>query len=143
VKQIMLMKIAYYLAALRSAPAIAVAAMLTASCGRTDISVTPAAAGTALPAASAAVDGSDSTVEVPIKDFKFLPTAELTITPGTTVVWTNEDEGAPHNVETADGYFRSDELLRGERYSHTFDTKGRFEYICGLHPYMKGTIIVR
>lgn len=68
----------------------------------------------------------------------------ITVKKGTTVTWTNEDS-AKHDVtpdtETED--FKASELFgKGETYSVTFNTVGKFSYYCSPHPYMKGTIEV-
>lgn len=63
---------------------------------------------------------------------------------GTTVTWTNEDN-AKHDVtpETETAEFKATELFgKGESKSITFNTVGKFNYICSPHPYMKGTVEV-
>ncbi len=77
--------------------------------------------------------------DVSINNFTFNP-ASITIKTGTTVTWTNEDS-APHIV-TSDGNFDSSALSKGETFNYTFNTAGTFNYICSLHPSMKGKIIV-
>jgi plastocyanin len=76
--------------------------------------------------------------EVVIEGFAFQP-ATLTITSGTTVTWINQDPVA-HNIAIAGT--ESPRLNKGDSWSYTFDTAGTFDYICGLHPSMKGQIIV-
>jgi plastocyanin len=46
----------------------------------------------------------------------------------------------PHNVK-GDG-FRSPTLSKGKKWSHTFAEAGTFDYLCTLHPAMKGTVEV-
>lgn len=75
---------------------------------------------------------------VTIKDFAFQP-AELTIKVGDTVTWTNEDSAI--HTATGDG-FDSGNLGKGETFSHTFNEIGTFDYICTIHPYMKGKVVV-
>lgn len=75
---------------------------------------------------------------VSIENFAFAP-ATLTVKAGTTVVWTNNDTAA-HDVKIGDT--KSPLLAKGETFDMTFDTKGTFDYICGVHPSMKGKIIV-
>lgn len=63
---------------------------------------------------------------------------------GTTVTWTNEDN-AKHDVTpvTETEEFKASELFgKGETHSVTFNTVGKFAYLCSPHPYMKGTIEV-
>ncbi|MBI3027262.1 cupredoxin family copper-binding protein [Candidatus Woesearchaeota archaeon] len=84
---------------------------------------------------------SGKAVAVAIRGFKFVP-AEVNIKVGEKVVWTNEDS-APHTVESADGDLRSDELSTGDTYSYTFTKSGKHDYICGIHPSMKGSVTVQ
>jgi plastocyanin len=76
---------------------------------------------------------------VHIKNFAFNP-ANLTINKGETVVWINDDS-APHLVKFPD--FQSGTLGTGDSYEHTFGTQGEFEYACGIHPSMRGKVIVK
>jgi plastocyanin len=86
----------------------------------------------------AASDGSKASIR--IIDFGFDP-AEVTVAQHATVTWTNAGQ-APHTVTSRDGTFTSDLLQQRDQYLHVFDTVGRFEYFCTLHPKMVGTIIV-
>lgn len=81
------------------------------------------------------------TVQVSIKSFKFTP-ADITVNVGDTVVWTNEDS-APHTVESSEGTLRSDQLSNGDTYSYKFTKAGKYSYICGIHPSMKGSVTVQ
>ena len=78
--------------------------------------------------------------KVEIDNFAFTP-AELTVKPGTTVVFENQDD-IPHLVVADDGAYRSKALDTNDRFSFTFDKPGEYPYYCGLHPHMKGKIIV-
>ena len=86
-------------------------------------------------------EDSGKVAAVSIKGFKFVPN-EVNIKVGETVVWTNEDS-APHTVESSDGTLKSDELSKGDTYSHTFTKAGRYDYICGIHTSMKGSVTVQ
>jgi plastocyanin len=77
---------------------------------------------------------------VSIQNFAFNP-PNITITPGTTVTWTNNDS-APHTVTADDGSFDSETLQPGESFSLRFDSAGTFPYHCEIHPFMKGSITV-
>jgi len=79
--------------------------------------------------------------EVTIADFAFDP-AELEVTAGATVTWTNDDS-ATHTVESDDGTLMSDDLPNGATYEMTFDEPGTYEYVCGIHPNMSGTVVVK
>ena len=77
---------------------------------------------------------------IKIDNFTFTP-ATLTVTPGTTVTWENDDD-IPHTIVTPTLKARSKPLDTGDKYSFPFTTAGSFEYFCGLHPHMKGMITV-
>jgi plastocyanin/uncharacterized membrane protein YozB (DUF420 family) len=81
---------------------------------------------------------------IKVSNFQFEP-KELTIEPGTTVVWKNNT--GRHTVVADDSGFESSVLAPGEEFRRTFDREGRFPYYCGLHGAaggrdMAGTIIV-
>jgi plastocyanin len=77
---------------------------------------------------------------VSIAGFAYEP-RELTVAAGKTVTWTNED-AAEHTVTHEGGAFGSETLGRADTYRRRFDRPGRFEYVCALHPEMRGTVIV-
>jgi plastocyanin len=88
--------------------------------------------------APAAEGGS---AEVSMKDIKFSP-EEVTVKAGDTVSWVNDD-GVGHDVTGDD--FKSGEpgaMQNGDTFEHTFDAAGTFEYVCTVHPGMKGTVKV-
>jgi len=78
---------------------------------------------------------------VKIDNFTFGP-AELTVTAGTTLTWTNRDD-IPHTVVSADKVFKSKVLDTDEMFSFTFNTPGTFPYFCSLHPKMTGKVVVK
>ena len=94
-------------------------------------------AGTATAIAPAAPVAGDA---VMIENFAFAP-ASLTVPVGSTVTWTNGDE-EPHTVAANDGSFHSPGLGAQGTYSFTFRTPGTFDYICSIHPFMHGTVVV-
>lgn len=71
--------------------------------------------------------------------------ATITIDVGDEIVWTNVD-GASHNVISNDpdapAGFGSGIMGLGDTYSFTFNTPVVFDYMCGFHPSMNGTITV-
>jgi hypothetical protein len=75
-----------------------------------------------------------------IADFKFSP-ATLTIHVGDTVTWTNDGQ-QPHTATANDHSFDTGVLNKGASASHTFTQAGSFAYICTIHPFMHGTIVV-
>jgi plastocyanin len=84
---------------------------------------------------------STPTVVVHMKNFTFVP-ATVTVKPGDSVEWINDDNDA-HTVDSSDKSFVSGGLDTHETWTHVFKTAGSFAYFCELHPYMKGTVIVK
>jgi plastocyanin len=78
---------------------------------------------------------------VVIDNFTFAPEM-LTVATGTTVTWVNRDD-IPHVVAEKDLKFKSKALDTDDKFSHTFDMPGEFEYFCAIHPHMVGKIIVK
>ncbi len=78
--------------------------------------------------------------DVKIDNFAFAPEA-LTVHVGTTVTWTNRDD-IPHSIVESNGLFHSQAFDTNGSYSYTFSKTGTYDYVCGLHPHMKGKIIV-
>jgi plastocyanin len=101
--------------------------------------ITGAAAAIALFLGQVAVASADDS-NVIIDKFMFTP-ATLTVKPGTTVTFENHD-GMVHNIVGVGGIFRSKPLETNDKFSMAFDKPGEFAYFCGLHPYMKGKIVV-
>ncbi len=75
---------------------------------------------------------------VTIQNFSFSPST-LTVKTGTKVTWVNQDS-VPHKIKS--DTFNSSDLSQGDKFEFTFNTKGSFDYICGIHPSMKGKIVV-
>ena len=80
------------------------------------------------------------TVEISIAKFAYGP-KEITIAPGTKIVWTNHDE-TPHTVTSNDKSFASKGLDTDDKFEHTFAGEGDFSYICTVHPFMTGVVHV-
>lgn len=79
--------------------------------------------------------------KVDIDKSAFIP-KEITVAPGTKVVWTNHDE-MPHTVTSRDKTFASKGLDTDDKFEYTFGREGDFEYHCTVHPYMTGVVHVR
>lgn len=94
----------------------------------------------ALLAFSTALAGAEP-VTVDIARFAFMP-KEITVAPGTTVVWVNHDE-TPHTVAAPGHGFVSKALDTDDRYEHTFADEGDVPYFCTVHPFMTGVVHVR
>jgi plastocyanin len=67
--------------------------------------------------------------------------ADRKIAPGTWVTWSNNGQD-PHTVTAIDGSFDSGNLDPSEGFSWYFDQPGAFAYVCSLHAWMTGKIIV-
>src|SRR5215217_7085812 len=82
------------------------------------------------------------TMTVNIKNFAFNP-PNVTVAPGTTVTWVNNDQTA-HTATATDpaGAFDSGTLQPGQSYSFTFDKPGTYAYHCNIHPDMTATVTV-
>ena len=80
-----------------------------------------------------------ATVDVDIAKFAFGP-KEITIAPGTKIVWTNHDE-TPHTVTSNDKSFASKGLDTDDKFEHTFRHEGDFGYFCTVHPFMTGVVM--
>ena len=84
-------------------------------------------------------------VTVVIDELAFLPPF-IHIKPGTTVTWINKDKVehtvAWHNKETPTQITESSILKTESKYSYTFSQEGIYDYVCGIHPFMHGGIIV-
>ncbi len=76
-----------------------------------------------------------------ISDFLFTPNP-ITLQRGTSVIWTNRD-GTQHTVTADDNKFKSKNLNTGDMFAQTLDAPGTYTYHCSIHPFMKGTIVVR
>lgn len=80
-------------------------------------------------------------VSVSIKNLTFTPPA-VSIPPGSTVVWSNDEtDGTVHSVTSDDGQFSHD-LKPGDTFTWTFDKAGTFGYHCRFHPFMTGVVTV-
>jgi plastocyanin len=121
---------------------IAVLAALTtvAACGSdSGGGEAPPATATASASSGSAPAGGGSTVE--IMNFMFMP-GSLTVPVGTTVTW-KFDDSTDHTVSADDNSFASSPMANGQTFTHTFSTAGTVAYHCSIHPFMKGTIIVK
>lgn len=78
--------------------------------------------------------------------FGFAP-GTLTVRAGTRVIWRNRSSQAHTVTDTAasrafdSGTYRL--IGPGQHWSFVFHSPGRYVYTCLLHPFMRGTIVVR
>jgi plastocyanin len=108
---------------------------MPAGSGSSDAMSMPSGGGSG-PASGAAVH----TDTVAITNLAFSPSA-ITVAAGATVTWTNED-GIQHDVYAPSLGLKSAVLNQNESYTHTFSKPGTYSYICSIHPFMHGTVVV-
>ena len=127
---------------------------LLAGCGSSSSSSSSGSGASGAKSSSAGASGSKSsssgaagsaggTVTVSMASLKFVPSI-VHIKAGETVKWTNNDS-PPHNVTYQSGpkFASSKPVMNpGTSYSVTFKQAGTVTYICTIHPFMKGTIVV-
>jgi plastocyanin len=78
---------------------------------------------------------------ISIQNFTFSPSS-TTVAPGTTVTVTNKDQVA-HTLTATRGGFNTGDIQPGQ--SKTFsapNTPGTYPYMCSIHQYMTGMLIV-
>lgn len=72
---------------------------------------------------------------------KFVP-ERLEVAVGERVTWVNRDF-VPHSVTAQAKGVESGELTEGKSFSYVAKSPGELDYICRLHPVMKGKLVVR
>ena len=108
-------------------------ALLLAACG----SSTPTMSGSA--ATSASSSGGSS---ITISNFMFMPMS-LSVSPGATVKVTNKDS-ATHTLTATGGQFNTGNITQNQTKTFKAPSKpGTYHYICSIHQYMMGTIVVK
>jgi plastocyanin len=68
--------------------------------------------------------------------------AQLDVSVGTTVTWTNNDSTA-HTTTSDEAGWNSGTLQPRAQFSTTFANAGTFRYHCAIHPDMVGAVVVR
>src|SRR5919202_6304538 len=106
--------------------------------GRLIVGLTVAAA---LVFAAPATTAPVATVTVQIKRTGFVPRS-ITINHDDSVTWRNVDT-IDHQVVANGGSFASPILRPGQAYTHRFRSGGTFRYHDGLHPTLRGAVVVR
>jgi len=99
-----------------------------------------ASSGQTAATAAAAATNSISKNEILIESNTFKPNS-VTIKVGDSIKWINKDS-YNHTVTAKNGEFDSGNIASGAEFSFAFTKEGTYEYICGIHTFMKGTIIV-
>ena len=92
--------------------------------------------------AAAEQSSSGDKYQIKIDNFSFAP-AILTVPAGTTVTWVNHDD-VPHNIVSSEGKtLKSPVMDTDGKFSYTFATAGTYPYYCGIHPKMRGKVVVQ
>jgi plastocyanin len=78
--------------------------------------------------------------DVTIAGFVFGP-GKVSVPAGKPVTWVNTDD-SPHQITFPATQARSTILTKGQSHAQSFAAPGQYDYICGLHPSMKGSIQV-
>jgi plastocyanin len=121
---------------------LCVVGLALAGCGGDDESANKKPA--PQPSSSGGGGGNPSVV---MKNIQFAP-ASVTVKKGGTVKWTNDDS-VGHDVTKKGGpgpKFSSGSaggMQSGDTFQQKFTTAGTIQYVCTVHPNMKGTITVK
>ena len=75
-----------------------------------------------------------------IGNFAFVPPM-LKVKAGTTVTWVNRDD-IPHSIVCPPLSVHSHPMDTDKSFSYTFAKPGVYNYVCGLHPFMHGQVVV-
>ncbi|MBV9260021.1 MAG: cupredoxin domain-containing protein [Pseudolabrys sp.] len=79
--------------------------------------------------------------KVTIASFKFGPDT-VTAAPNASIVWVNNDS-APHQVVVTSKNLKTAVLNSGQSGELKIAEAGTYDYVCGIHPSMKGKIVVK
>jgi plastocyanin len=83
-----------------------------------------------------------ATNAITISNFMFSPMS-VSVAPGSTVSVTNKDSVA-HTLTATGNQFNTGDINGGQTKTFTAPSKaGTYHYICNIHQYMMGTIVVR
>lgn len=129
------------------APALIFLTLGLTACGGNGDDSSPTEGGgssatTTKPSGNAAAPSGDAvrSAKVEIADFAYDPDP-VTVESGGKVIWLNQDS-APHTASAKDGSFDTGTLQQGKLKSETFKTPGTYTYVCQIHPFMHGTVVV-
>jgi plastocyanin len=117
-------------------------ALLLAACssGGSGSPGSGSAASTSTPNAASG-SSATKTSSITISNFMFSPMS-ATVAPGATVTVTNKDS-VTHTLTATNGTFDTGNIGAGQSKTFTAPTKpGKYSYICNIHQYMMGTIVV-
>ncbi len=92
--------------------------------------------------AAAGSASAKATSAITISNFMFSPMS-ASVAPGSTISVTNKDSVA-HTLSATGGQFDTGDINAGQTKTFTAPSKaGTYHYICNIHQYMMGTIVVR
>ena len=79
---------------------------------------------------------------VRIANFEFKP-QKVVVKPGTKVTWVNDDSSL-HDIKDTSPLATpvSPSMSKGDTFSITYGQPGSYPYVCGIHPYMIGSVEV-
>ena len=95
-----------------------------------------AAPAAAIAPSAAPVAAASAKATVSIVDYEYSPKT-INVVAGGTVTWTNKD-GVTHTVTFAGEDIK---IKSGESFTKAYPVAGTFEYKCGIHPTMFGTVV--
>jgi plastocyanin len=111
------------------------AALLLAACS------SGGGSGSSSPSSSSGSGAVASTKSITISNFMFSP-MHAAVAPGSTVSVTNKDS-VTHTLTATGGQFDTGDIGPGQTKTFTAPSKaGTYSYICNIHQYMMGTIVV-
>ena len=111
------------------------------------VGVAACSSSTSGPGASSASGGAQGPAvpanTIVIKNFAFSPTT-LTVKPGTKVTVTNQDSTTHTVTAQPQPTFDTGNIDPGKTATFTAPTEpGSYAYICSIHTFMKGTLVVK
>lgn len=95
---------------------------------------------TTTPSGTTVLMGQGTASNTNCGDQCFVPNT-VNVAVGGKITWMNVDSAA-HTATASDGSFDTSLVNAGGLASQTFNTVGTYPYICILHPWMKGTVVV-
>lgn len=94
------------------------------------------------PKAPPVVKPTTKTVVVTVTNDKFSPQV-IAVNAGDTIMWVNKDT-LPHTAKSDGALIWDSGTIRpGGTFKRVFSQPGSYSYSCGIHPHMKGTVIVK
>ena len=86
------------------------------------------------------IDGAAEDAQIIIDNSGFSP-EPIAVAAGSTIAWVNRDD-IPHSIVVPMLGVRSQPMKNEQLFTFRFDTPGEYDYMCGLHPFMHGKVVV-